>query len=71
VTLGTILVCACAVSITWAWNTVITDVSGLARVRFAEGLAIAVSILLTGAVFEAGRRLAAGPRPEPAKPQRQ
>lgn len=56
--LATALVLAGAVAATWAWNTIVTDLAGLARFRFAEGLAIALATVLFGALFETGRALA-------------
>lgn len=56
-TVAVVLLLACAASVTWAWNTIVPELSGLARFRFAEGLPLAVTTLLVGAVFEAGRRL--------------
>jgi len=55
-----LIICACSVSISWTWSRLVPDIAGLARVRFAEGLAITVAVLLLGAVFETGRRLASG-----------
>ena len=58
--LATALLLAGAVAATWAWNTVVTELAGLARFRFAEGLAIALATVLFGALFEIGRALARG-----------
>lgn len=56
-TLTGVLLLAGAASVTWAWNTIVPELSGLARFRFVEGLSLAVTTLLGGALFEAGRRL--------------
>lgn len=54
-TLIAVLLLACAASVTWTWNTIVPELSGLARFHFAEGLSIAVTMLLIGALFETGR----------------
>jgi hypothetical protein len=51
-----------AIAVTWAWNTVMPNVSGLARFRYAEGLSIALLTVFVGALFESGRRLLGGSR---------
>lgn len=56
-TLAAVLLLACAASLTWSWNTIVPELTGLARIRFAEGFSIALTLLLAGALFEAGRRL--------------
>jgi hypothetical protein len=60
-TVTSVLLLACAASVTWAWNTIVPELSGLARFRFSEGLSLAVTTLLVGAVFEAGRCLVGEP----------
>jgi hypothetical protein len=46
-----------AIAVTWAWNTTVPGLSGLARMRFAEGMSLAILVLFVGALFESGRRL--------------
>ena len=49
-----------AIAVTWAWNTVMPNVSGLARFRYAEGFSIAMLMVFAGALFESGRQLLGG-----------
>jgi len=55
-----------AIVVTWAWNTVVPDLSDLQRFRFAEGLAIAVLIFMTGLLFGTGWKFVAGNDERPA-----
>lgn len=52
-----LVVVAGAIAVTWSWNTIVPELSGLAEFRFAEGLSIAVLAYLLGALFESGRQL--------------
>jgi len=51
------LLIAGAIAFTWSWNTILPDLAGLPRFRFAEGLSISILALLLGALFAAGQRL--------------
>ena len=64
---GTGLVIAGAIAVTWAWNTIVPDLTGLSRFRFAEGLAIAILMLIMGALFSAGRHPFSGDGHEPSQ----
>ncbi|MCP4082829.1 MAG: hypothetical protein GY743_21590 [Planctomycetaceae bacterium] len=50
-----------AIAVTWSWNTIVPELSGLARIRFVEGFSITLTVLLLGTLFEAGRRLISSP----------
>jgi len=52
------LLAAGAIAVTWSWNTIVPDLTGLARLRFAEGLSLACLALVSGALFGTGQRLA-------------
>ena len=55
-----ILLVVGAITATWAWNTIVPDLSGLARFRFVEGLSVAIAAMLFGALFETGRNMVHG-----------
>ena len=48
-----------AIAVTWSWNSIVPDLSGMAHFRFAQGLSVAVTACFLGALFEAGRRFVA------------